>query len=139
MSSQTPNLNQFFFSFLIKTNAKMIRLTRNTVFRIKNYQKSKSILSAFNSVKKENHRRLISLETNQFKCNETNRISLQKRLFSSETISPIDYEHFCSETLESLGDYFEELVESTSELETADVLNKVNALFSRKKNLKLLL
>lgn len=53
----------------------------------------------------------------------------QIRKFSSTeataTVSQLDYEHFCTETLDCLTDYVEELVESTSQLETADVLNKV--------------
>lgn len=43
-------------------------------------------------------------------------------------ISQLDYEHFCAETLESLCDYFEELVESVNHLAAADVVNKVNLL-----------
>lgn len=67
-------------------------------------------------------------------------ISLQINSFSSDAtiIGELDYEIFCVETLDSLNDYFEELVESTSKLETADVLNKVrfnNCLFQNMKSI----
>lgn len=42
------------------------------------------------------------------------------------TVSQLDYENFCAETLDDLTDYIEELVESSQHLETADVVNKVS-------------
>lgn len=45
---------------------------------------------------------------------------------STITITQLDYEKFCVETLDSLCDYIEELVESVNHLSSADVLNKVN-------------
>lgn len=55
----------------------------------------------------------------------------QNRTFSSteaaSIVSQLDYESFCTETLDHLTDYVEELVESTSRLEKADVLNKVSS------------
>lgn len=45
----------------------------------------------------------------------------------SETphLSQNDFEHFCAETLESLTDYFDEVVEKFKEFEAADVVYKV--------------
>lgn len=39
--------------------------------------------------------------------------------------SELKFEKFCSETLEALSDYFDELVEKCSDLSEADVTNKV--------------
>lgn len=51
---------------------------------------------------------------------------IQKCRFSSnEPVSQLDYEKYCAETLDDLSDYIEELIESTSELASADVVNKV--------------
>lgn len=54
-----------------------------------------------------------------------------RRSFSSDagTVTPnlseVDFEHYCAETLESLTDYFDELVEKFKEFEAADVMYKV--------------
>lgn len=39
----------------------------------------------------------------------------------------LKFENFCSETLEALSDYFDELVEKCSDLSEADVTNNVNS------------
>lgn len=46
---------------------------------------------------------------------------------ATSIVSQLDYESFCTETLDCLTDYVEELVESTSRLEKADVVNKVSS------------
>lgn len=48
--------------------------------------------------------------------------------FSSDAteITQLDYEHFCVETLDSIGDYIEELIDSINHLNTADAVNKVS-------------
>lgn len=54
-----------------------------------------------------------------------------RRSFASEVkteqqkLSQVDFEHYCAETLESLTDYFDELVEKFKEFEAADVVYKV--------------
>lgn len=54
-----------------------------------------------------------------------------RRSFASEIKSEtrdlpqVDFEHYCAETLESLTDYFDELVEKFKEFEAADVMYKV--------------
>lgn len=64
---------------------------------------------------------------------------IQASKFSSDcTLTQLHYEKFCAETLESLSDYLEELVESVSELSTADVLNKVSKNAAIKKLRRLL-
>lgn len=40
-------------------------------------------------------------------------------------LSQVDFERYCAETLESLTDYFDELVEKFKEFEAADVVYKV--------------
>lgn len=42
-----------------------------------------------------------------------------------QKLSQVDFEHYCAETLESLTDYFDELVEKFKEFEAADVVYKV--------------
>lgn len=48
---------------------------------------------------------------------------LDRRLFSTniELVDSVTFEKVCDETLESLCEYFEELVESASHLQSADV------------------
>lgn len=54
-----------------------------------------------------------------------------RRSFASEIksdtryLSQVDFEHYCAETLESLTDYFDEIVEKFKEFEAADVVYKV--------------
>lgn len=112
----------------------MFRITRNILFRSKYGVKTKNSICAISSTNEGSVRSITSLRNNpnQFRNDVKSHHLIQsfqpKQFYSSEStavISHIDYEHFCAETLESVGDYFEELVESTSELETADVLNKV--------------
>lgn len=111
----------------------MFRITRNILFLSKYSIKTKDSILAISSTNEGSVRSITSLgnNSNQFRNYVKSHHliqSLPKQFYSSEStadISHIDYEHFCTETLESLGDYFEELVESTSEFETADVLNKV--------------
>lgn len=45
---------------------------------------------------------------------------------TSEIVDPIVYEEICNETLESLCDYFEEIVEQSSNLKGADVTYSVS-------------
>lgn len=53
------------------------------------------------------------------------------RSFSSDVktetpnLSPVDYEHYSAETLESLTDYFDELAEKFKEFTAADVVYQV--------------
>lgn len=58
-------------------------------------------------------------------------LSSHRRLFASEVkteqqeLSQVDFEKYCADTLESLTDYFDELVEKFKEFEAADVVFKV--------------
>lgn len=112
----------------------MFRITRNILFRSKYSVKTKNSIRAISSTNKGSVWSITSLgnNPNQFKNYVKSHHlinSLPKQFYSSEStavISNIDYEQFSAETLESLGDYFEELVESTSGFDTADVLNKVD-------------
>lgn len=49
---------------------------------------------------------------------------------AADTLTEIEFEKCCSETLEHLSDYFDELVESHKELEAADVVYKAKMIFS---------
>lgn len=65
---------------------------------------------------------------NNGKFPQTAAVRLRKYTTEADAnISDLDYGNFCAETLDDLTDYIEELVESTSKLETADVVNKVSA------------
>lgn len=46
---------------------------------------------------------------------------------SENDFSEIKFEKYCSETLENLSDYFDELVERFNKLSEADVTNQVNS------------
>lgn len=52
----------------------------------------------------------------------TIRVEQGKRFYSvEEVVDEVTYERVCDETLESLTDYFEELIEDTSHLKNSDV------------------
>lgn len=112
----------------------MNRLARDVAFCVKNSNKTKTILS-FVQLKPLKSCRSFALwkkcaVQSMFHQNSSHStvVTTQALRFSSDatTISQIDYENFCVETLDSLCDYIEELVESVDHLSTADVLNKVN-------------
>lgn len=44
------------------------------------------------------------------------------KIYMISELSPVQYHKICNETLESLTEYFEELVEAASHLSDADVL-----------------
>lgn len=48
------------------------------------------------------------------------------QVINSDEVDPLLYEKVCEETLESLSDYFEQLVEESSNLDTADVSYSVS-------------
>lgn len=110
-------------------------LKKNANFFIKNQQKIRFYFSVVRpkvietSLSNESCQRIpIELNFCQ-KINRTkyNALKIQVHQFSSDCAVPqLHYEKFCAETLDSLCDYFEELVESVNELATADVLNKVS-------------
>lgn len=113
----------------------MNRLARDVAFCVKNYNKTRTILSCVQLKPLKNSSRSFALwkkcaVQSMFYQNTSHStvVTTQAPRFSSDatTISQIDYEHFCVETLDSLCDYIEELVESVDHLSTADVLNKVN-------------
>lgn len=111
-------------------------LKKNINFCIKNQQKIRSYFSVIRSKAVEtsvNHSSSQSLPI-QLKFSEKSIRTKQNALkihffqFSTDcTVTQLHYEKFCAETLDSLNDYFEELIESVNELSTADVLNKVSA------------
>lgn len=110
-------------------------LRRKINFHIKNQQKIRSYFSVVRpkaietSVHIESCQR-VSIPFNFCDRNirtKYNALKTQVFRFSSDcTITQLHYEKFCAETLDSLCDYFEELIESVSYLATADVLNKVS-------------
>lgn len=113
----------------------MNTLRKNLSIHVKNPHRIRSIFSVVHPnsagirVNDCSNRRgqSIQLNLNQ-KCLRTkfNVLNIQAVQFSSDTIvTQLHYEKFCAETLDSLCDYIEELVESVNELATADVLNKV--------------
>lgn len=68
------------------------------------------------------------------KCNNITNYSRRKIFtnnicFSSQVDDTIDFEEICSETLESLSDYFEELIEGAPNLKGADVIYSVRFMF----------
>lgn len=113
----------------------MNRLTRDVAFCVKNNNKTKAILS-FVQLKPLKSCRSFALWKKcavqsmlYQKSSHSTEFLTQAHRFSLDaaTISQNDYEKFCVETLDSLCDYIEELVESVDHLSTADVLNKVNS------------
>lgn len=95
------------------------------------HQKSMHLRALFCRSILENRRSLVCLLNAPKKTLQNDKpcflLSLQSNPFSIDTtvVGELDYEIFCVETLDSLNDYFEELVESTNELKTADVVNNV--------------
>lgn len=110
-------------------------LKKNINFCIKNQQK---IRSYFSVVRPKAIETSVNIESCRIlpiplhfceRNTRTNYNALRTQLFrfsSDCTVSQLHYEKFCAETLESLNDYFEEFIESVSELATADVLNRVS-------------
>lgn len=98
------------------------------------HQKSMHLRALFCRSILENRRSLVCLlntpkKTSQYNNKQCYLLSLQSNPFSIDAtvVGELDYEIFCVETLDSLNDYFEELVESTNELKTADVVNNVRS------------
>lgn len=103
----------------------MNRLARNLVFSLKNPEKIRTIASCvcLRTVEKSE---IVSVQTKSFHRNQQNNaLSIQKLYSTTATVSQLNYENFCVETLDGLCDYFEELIESVSDFESADVVNKV--------------
>lgn len=46
--------------------------------------------------------------------------------FSCRPLTPLKYEQVCNETLDSLSDYFEEIIEEAAQLKSADVSYSVS-------------
>lgn len=111
----------------------MNRLTRNLALCVKNNYKTRTIVSFVYAKSIENRRNAgmpNEYLVQPMLCGESRQCNLsiaQTLRFSSDatTLPQLDYEHFCAETLESLTDYIEELVESVNHLSAADVVNKV--------------
>lgn len=110
-------------------------LKKNINFYIKNQQKIRSIFSVVRPKAIETsvnidlcHGVPIQLNFHEKSIRtKYNVLKIQAFQFSSDsTVTQLHYEKFCAETLDSLSDYIEELVESVNELATADVLNKVS-------------
>lgn len=73
-------------------------------------------------------------DRNHFKCNSYRKsFYFQRRKYASNSsnessvddLSEIEFEKYCSETLEQLSDYFDELVETYKEFDAADVVYQV--------------
>lgn len=117
-----------------QNRTEMNRLARNFVYFIRNQPKPRTIVSFVCSKAHKNneHVRLFKKFTVRSHLYEdSNRLSaltIQTVSFSSEaaTVSQLDYENFCAETLDSLCDYFEELIEGSRDLTSADIVNNVN-------------
>lgn len=113
----------------------MNRLTRNIVFCVKNNSKT---LATSKTVRPKliicrNFAITKQCAVSKLLCERISHntaLATQAFQFSSDastiTITQLDYEKFCVETLDTLCDYIEELVESVNHLSSADVLNKVN-------------
>lgn len=110
-------------------------LKKNINLYIKNQQKIRSLFSVVRPKAIETSVNIdlcqrAPLQLNFYGKNirtKYNALKIQAFQFSSDsTVSQLHYEKFCAETLDSLCDYLEELVESVNELATADVLNKVS-------------
>lgn len=110
-------------------------LRKNINFYIKNQQTFRSYFSAVRPIALETSVNIescqrVPISLNFFEKNirtKHNALKIQVFRFSSDcTIAQLHYEKFCAETLDCLCDYFEELIESVSDLATADVLNKVS-------------
>lgn len=112
----------------------MIALRKNFIISVRNHSKTRSIACFVRSTAFENRSTIRLAEkipaqiTSCEKSIQFNSLAIQKVQFSSDvsTLSQLDYEHFCAETLDELCDYFEELIESVNDLAAADVVNKVN-------------
>jgi hypothetical protein len=46
--------------------------------------------------------------------------------FSCRPLTPVTYEQVCNETLDSLSEYFEEIIEEAAQLKSADVSYSVS-------------
>ncbi|XP_031625333.1 frataxin homolog, mitochondrial [Contarinia nasturtii] len=107
----------------------MSKLVRNLFFFVKNSPNNKKAIA--NRIHRRTIVNLASVRLfeklpAQTPCKTNYPFVVQTARFSSDavTISQLDYERFCAETLDSLCDYFEELVESVNHLASADILNK---------------
>lgn len=108
-------------------------LRRNWIFCVRKPNKIKASQCSVNTRSFVNH--ALTKSQDEFtlriapsvKSIQRSSLSLQKVHFSSEVsaLSQLDYEHFCAETLDDLCAYIEELIENSSDLATADVVNKV--------------
>lgn len=79
---------------------------------------------------------IFSVEQNQSfhrysaQCNSFRRSFASAAGTETQQLSQLDFEQYCAETLESLTDYFDELVEKFKEFEAADVVYKVISHFT---------
>lgn len=108
----------------------MNRLARSVIFSVKNLQKTRTIVSLVPRRIRANHenfRLFKNIPVHAMLSEKSSLITTQMVRFSSDSteISQLDYEHFCVETLDSICDYIEELIDSINHLSTADVVNKV--------------
>lgn len=110
----------------------MNRLARNFIFSAKNSHNSKTIASFVrpNTLQyNKTARNLKKLQPQSILGDKSNPCSLfavhKYQCSSYSSLTQLDYEKYCAETLDDLCDYFEELIESTSELPSADVVNNV--------------
>lgn len=110
----------------------MNRLVRNFIFSVKNSYNSRTIASFVRPQTIQHHEPADNQKKLQpqwildAKSNQCSLFAVHKCQRSSySSLSQLDYEKYCAETLEDLSDYIEELIESTSELATADAVNEV--------------
>lgn len=135
-----PNVIRNLTSFFVYNQSKQVRFEMNVIgkninFCIKNQQKIRFYFSIVRPKAVETSVNIgtcqrVPISSNFCERNirtNYNALKIQVFRFSSDcTLTQLRYEKFCAETLESIGDYLEELVESVSDLATADVLNKVS-------------
>lgn len=117
----------------------MNSLARNSVLLLKNVHGSRTIAMLVHqrpiqNLQSDKIRQQIRIQSKYPVTNvQCSWLALQSATFSSDTstLSQLDYERCCVETLDGLNDYIEELVESVNGLDSADVVNKVSGAYYR--------
>lgn len=122
----------------------MNRLTKNLVFSVNKIQNRTRTIANFLPRKipanRTDVRRFEKLPAQTLLYAINRLIFTQTIRFSSSdavTVNQLHYEKFCAETLESLSDYIEELIENVNHLVAADVLNKVTISYSEQCSLNM--
>lgn len=108
----------------------MYRLARSVLFAVKKPHNSRSLTNLVHQKATQIHKTTRTLTKLSFQPkfgDDSNWCrAIQKCQFSSNTpVTQLEYEKYCAETLDDLSDYIEQLIESASDLASADVVNNV--------------